>query len=74
MQQNDAGTPSLSVAAPYTSFGLTDFWLGCSVHTGEAAAGLATQCTVTVVGFNSAGKEVVVDSFTFTPPAARFVT
>lgn len=71
-QQDLYGTPSLTVAEPYTSFGLTDFWFACAAHTGESLVGLAAQCTVTVAGFErSSDKEVAVASFTFTPPTVR---
>ncbi|KAM0801130.1 hypothetical protein BDR22DRAFT_820988 [Usnea florida] len=52
-QQSSSGTPSLTVEEPYTSFGLTDFYFGCATHTDEAAANLATQCTITVAGFEN---------------------
>ena len=63
------GTPSFTVAAPYKSFGLYDFYFGCQVRTGEAAANAALQCTITVSGFvPKTNQEVAVGSFTFTPP------
>ena len=38
------------------------------MHTDEAVAGVATQCTISVAGFRKQQK-VVDASFTFTPPA-----
>ena len=71
-QQGLYGTPSLTVAEPYTSFGLTDFWFACAAHTSESIVDVPTQCTVTVAGFErSSDKEVAVASFTFTPPTVR---
>lgn len=71
-QQGINGSPSLTIAKPYKSFGLIDFWFGCSAHSGEGAANLAIRCTVTVAGFQSSSdKEVALASYTFTPPAVR---
>lgn len=71
-QQATNGTPSLTITNPYTSLGLVNFWFGCVAHTGEAVAGLALQCTITVAGFESSSdEEVALASFTFTPPAVR---
>lgn len=75
-QQGIDGTPSLTIAEPYTFLDLTDFWFGCSLHTGLAAVGLATQCTIVVAGFQSNSDiEIALASFTFTPPPLqdRFV-
>ncbi|CAD6587443.1 MAG: hypothetical protein ASARMPREDX12_002842 [Alectoria sarmentosa] len=69
-QQGTNGTPSLTVAKPYTSIGLVDFWFGCSAHTSESVANLATQCSVTVAAYQSpSDKQVAVAVFEFTPPA-----
>lgn len=71
-QQGTNGTPSLAVAKPYTSIGLVDFWFGCSTHTGESLANLATQCSVTVAAYQSSSdKQVALAVFEFTPPAVR---
>ena len=67
--QLQRGTPSFTVAAPYKSFGVYDFYFGCTMRTGEAAANAATQCTITVAGFvPNTNQEVAVASFAFTPP------
>lgn len=63
------GTPSFIVAKPYKSFSLLDFYFGCVARTDEGTAALATQCTITVAGFEAKDdKEVALASFTFTPP------
>lgn len=65
-----SGTPSLTVAEPYTSFGLIDFYFGCESRTENTAADVPLQCTVTVAGFvSSSNEEVALASFTFTPTA-----
>lgn len=74
-QQGTNGTPSLTIAKPYSSLGLINFWFGCAAHTGEAVAGLALQCTITVAAFESSSdEEVALASFTFTPPAVSVTT
>ena len=37
------GTPSFSVAKPYKSFSLLDFFFGCVVRTDEGTLGVASQ-------------------------------
>lgn len=67
--QLQQGTSSFTVAAPYRSFGLYDFYFGCQVRTGEPTANAALQCTITVSRFvPKTNQEVAVASFTFTPP------
>lgn len=69
IQLQQKGTPSFTVAAPYSSFGLYDFYFGCSTRTDEPTANAALQCTITVSGFvPKTNQEVAVASFTFTPP------
>ena len=66
------GTPSLTVASPYTAFGLIDFWFGCnidSVGVDGIAVAEATQCTVAAFD-GSSDKEVALAAFTFTPTDA----
>ena len=68
-QQITNGTASFAVASPYKSFGLLDFFFGCTVHTGEGAVSVASQCTITLAGFvRNTDQEVALASFTFTPP------
>ena len=64
------GTPSVTVAPPYKTLTLKDFWFGCDAELQEVAANVAVQCTITVAAFKKGnGQEVAVASFTFTPPA-----
>ena len=66
------GTPSFTVAAPYKSFGLYDFYFGCAVRTGEPTANAAVQCTISVSGFvPKTNQQVAVASYTFTPPTLK---
>lgn len=63
------GTPTFTIAPPYKTFVLIDFYFGCPARTTESTANLDLQCTVTVAGFHPiTNQEVAVDSFTFTPP------
>lgn len=68
-QQTTNGTPSFTVAKPYKSWSLFDFFFGCNTRTDEPTANVATQCTITVTGFQANDdKEVAIASYTFTPP------
>ncbi|KAG7006794.1 hypothetical protein G7Y79_00013g035660 [Physcia stellaris] len=71
IQLQQKGTPSFTVVAPYSTFGLFDFYFGCSTRTDEPTANAALQCTITVSGFvPKTNQEVAVASFTFTPPVS----
>ena len=68
MQTQGNGTPRVTVQAPYKSFSFTSFWFASTLPSGQAVAGQATQCTVTVAGFvTGSNQEVAVASYTFTP-------
>ena len=59
----------MTVAPPYKSLALLDFFFGCAINTEEGLATLAVQCTITVAGFlRNNNKEVALASYTFTPP------
>lgn len=63
------GTASFTVAKPYKSLGLLDFFFGCTARTPEGTVALAAECTITVAGFlRGSDKEIALASFTFTPP------
>lgn len=67
--QSTNGTPSITVAPPYTKFSLNSFWFGCDAELQEAVVNVATQCTITLAAFEEASEEeVAVASYTFTPP------
>lgn len=60
--------PTISTSGTSTkSFQLSQFRFDCVVNTAESAANVATPCTVTAVGYNSAGKQVYTQSFDFNP-------
>ncbi|CAD6589722.1 MAG: hypothetical protein ASARMPREDX12_003945 [Alectoria sarmentosa] len=63
------GRPTFTIVEPYKSFSLSDFYFGCQVRTDERTLVVATQCTITVAGFEANNdEEVALASFTFTPP------
>lgn len=63
---------SITVASPYKSLELLDFYYGCTGHQAEgpAANGAPVACTVTVTGFLQGTYEAVspAASFQFSPP------
>ena len=63
------GTPSMTIASPYTSVSPYDFYFGCVQNTMEGTVAAAAQCTITVAGFKKgSNQEVALASYTFTPP------
>lgn len=60
--------PRLSTTGMTTKFfDLQKFNFGCAVNTAETAAGVATPCTITAVGYDTTGKQVYTQSFNFNP-------
>lgn len=62
--------PMVSTTGTTTKyFDLQKFNFGCAVNTAETAAGVATPCTITAVGYDTSGKQVYTQSFNFNPGA-----
>lgn len=67
--------PTINTSGTNTkSFRLSQFRFGCAVNTAETAAGVPTPCTVTAVGYNTAGEQVYTQSFDFNPGTLALAT
>ncbi|KAI4212308.1 MAG: hypothetical protein LQ351_005021 [Letrouitia transgressa] len=68
VEQATSGTPTIKIAPPYKSVTFESFYFGCSLNVPEGEADEATECTVTVKGFNQANEQVAIKQFTFDSP------
>lgn len=55
------------VASPSKSFDLYSFWFGCGSNLEQPAASVSIGCVLSVTGFNIAGQQLPVATFSYAP-------